>query len=930
MVQASAPRVGWVAAATLLAALAVLLSPLNGALSRPLHDWQARLLAPDAPPTDVLVVDIDDRSLAALKAQFGPWPFRRDVYALAVDQLRGLGATAIAFDLLLADAQPGDEALARAIARPGAPVVLAAAGLLHASDDSAPLTGIPRSSHAPPTGAHVWPTITLPTPSVWPASGAPPPLGIITTPLDADGVLRALPLWHTAGGAPTPLPLLPLAVHVRLHGANDAAAPHDGAAQFRPPFAAARAAVPVLPFAELLLAPATEGAAQVLRQRVQGRAVFIGSSALLADAVMTVQGQITGTSALAQTYTALRKGSGLQPPTLWADALLVLLALLPAAAALRRGHAAPRPDALATALSALLMAAVAAALLLGLRQPTLWAAPLATLAFGLALSLLLYQRQQAAAQRSLAQALAVAAETARAKGQFLANVSHEIRTPLGALLGVAELLAASPLTPTQQRQVRLFQDAGRTLHELINDLLDLSKMDAGHLDLESQPFSLHQVLERVADLMRPRAEGKGLQLLVERGADVPDGVLGDRMRLEQALNNLVGNAIKFTSRGEVRLRARPDADTPGSVCIEVVDTGIGIAPSKLDTIFEPYKQADSSVARNYGGTGLGLAITRRVVGLMGGRIEVTSTPGMGSVFRLRLPLPPATLEALPAAPAVALLAPPENTRTRSVLLAEDNEVNVYLFRAMLEGQPLAIEVAPNGLTALDMLTERAYDLAFIDIQMPGMDGLSVTRALRLLEARSGRARTPVVALTANAFASDIQASLDAGCDRHMAKPYPKSELLQALADLATGDAAPAHATPADAVPAGLPVAPPTAEFIGTPTMPPVLPFDPARALQRLGGDTALYQRVVEHASVFMEGWPQAFERASLDTDPSLALRLAHDLKSVSASLGADELSARAADVEHAIASAAVAPDTRALLATLTPVIVALSRARTAP
>ena len=497
----------WVAASAGLVGLLVLLTPLNASLSRPLSDVQARLLAPAAPPAGVLVVDIDDRSLATLKPQFGPWPYRRDVYALAVDQLRELGARAIAFDLLLADAQPADEALARAIARPGAPVVLAAAGLLQASADklssSVAGSGVSLPADLP---AHRWPSIMLPTSTVWPA-GVAPALGLVTTPLDSDGMLRELPLWHSAGGPRWPL--MPLAVHMQLAG--DDLRTH-GTAAVRPVFGAAAAGPPVLPFATLMAAAGDAGdtaAAKALREQISGRVVFLGSSALLADAVMTVQGQTSGTVALAQAYAALRDGRSLRAPALWADGLLLLLALVPAALTSWRGRPVPRRDTLAAALALVAMAAATGVLLFKMQQPTSWAAALATLGTGLLLALLLRQRQQVAAQQRLALELAVAAETANAKGEFLANVSHEIRTPLNALLGVADLLADSPLNTTQRHQVRLFQEAGRTLHELINDLLDLSKIEAGRLELEHQPLSLHALLQRVVDLMRPRAAARG-------------------------------------------------------------------------------------------------------------------------------------------------------------------------------------------------------------------------------------------------------------------------------------------------------------------------------------------------------------------------------------------------------------------------------------
>ncbi|MFT3821573.1 MAG: CHASE2 domain-containing protein [Rubrivivax sp.] len=910
----AAARSWWIWCSAAVVGLLVLLSPLNGWLSRAGVDWQLRRVAPPRSDAGVLVLDIDDASLAALKDAFGPWPFKRDVYALAIEQLREWGARGVAIDLLLADAQPGDAALARALARPGAPVVLAAAGLRHASDKPTPAAALASAAPAP-LPAQGWPTLALPTSTVWPAEDRPPPLGVITTPLDDDGVLRRLPLWHGAGALQ--LPLMSLAVQQAVDGAaplpraeGASALPRADSAAALPPVDAAgavhlafpaRSAWPaVRPFAELAEAALGRRDAAALRRQVQGRVVFIGSSALLADAVMTVQGQMSGTVALAQAYAALGQAGWVRPPSSALNAALLLVALLPAAWTVRRGRPSPGRDAAAAGLALLLGGALALAALLIARQPSLWAAPLLALLLGLALSLLAYQRQQAAHQRQLAQQAAVAADAARAKSAFLANISHEMRTPLNALLGVADLLADSPLTAEQRQHVQVFRESGRALHELINDLLDLSKIEADRLQLDLQPFSLQRSLSHLGALMRPRAEGKGLRLRLDLAGDLPDGVLGDRQRLEQGLMNLVGNAVKFTHQGEVRLSARRDPAHAGQILFEVADTGIGIAPSKLETIFEPFAQADGSITRLYGGTGLGLALTRSVVQRMGGSVQVSSTPGVGSVFALRLPLPPAAAPAVPAAaPAPdAAAAPAVPLR---VLLAEDNEVNVYIFRAMLADQPLALEVASNGPTALDLLQRQAFDIAFLDVQMPDLDGLSVTRELRRWEAGdapAGRRRTPVVALTANAFASDVQASLDAGCDRHLSKPFFKAQLLDALQQLALPAVPQPPAAPA----------------------PPVL--DEAAGLRRVGGDAALFERLIEHATVFMEAWPQSFDEALAAGKAERAQRLLQDLGSIAGSLGADALVRAAAALQQAPAAA----EARARLQeAIAPVIVALTR-----
>ncbi len=658
--------------------------------------------------------------------------------------------------------------------------------------------------------------------------------------------------------------------------------------------------------------------ADALAQAAQGRVVFIGSSALLADSVMTVSGQASGTAILAHTYAALRDERLLRPGSPWAQALLLALALVPALITWRRGQASVPRDALAAALAASAVVVTGLLLLWWRQMPTPWAAPLVAIVAGLLLSVVARQRWMAMTHRRLAQERAIAAAASQAKSEFLANVSHEIRTPMNALLGVAELLAETELDATQRRHVQVFREAGQSLHELINDLLDLSKIEAGRFELDVIPFSLHRLLDALVALQRPRAEQKGLRLDLLVADDVPDGVSGDRKRLAQALNNLLGNAIKFTASGGVQLAVSRalGADAP-PLRFAVTDTGIGIAPSKLQTIFDPFTQADGSVTRHYGGTGLGLSITRSVVQLMGGRVEVQSQPAQGSVFTVTLPLPAAALApvALPAAPPAAgedhLVGP-------RVLLAEDNEVNVYVFQAMLEPHCSRIDVASNGVTALEMARGQPYDLVFMDMQMPVMDGLTATRELRRFEAETGRPRTPIVALTANAYDSDLQDSAGAGCDVHIAKPFTREQLLEALARFALAPA------PRGTVAAAAP--PPGLRRAGLPMHPAL---DTPGALARLGGDEALLLRLIEHAAVFIEAWPQAFDAALLRGQTELTRRLAHDLVGIASGIGAQALADAAARLEASMALSASSQANPAALAGLReaiePVVVALTR-----
>jgi signal transduction histidine kinase len=829
---ASRRPLAWIPLVALLIGCCVAFSPLNLWLSRPSSDWQQRQLAPKQPPSSVVVIDIDDPSLADLRSLLGTWPFKRDVYALAIDQLRESGARAIAIDLLLADPHEGDTALARAMAREGAPVVLAAAGLRYTYGGAAALpsfwlpAAFSASSYSKSPEALVrapaqpWPSMVLPASSLWPSPDQPPNMGVITMPLDDDGHLRRLPLWHQ--WRDLRLPMLPLAVWLALDGAPGAmpgampgatppaAAPSwpvDDEGRVSVAFPGAAGAVEVMPFSKLARPALGLENPSALAQAVKGKVVFIGSSALLADTAMTVSGQASGTAILAHTFAALRDGRFLRHEAAWTQPVLLAIALTPALLTWRRGRVALPADALSAALTLLGIVGLAAVMLTFRQSPTLCAGALATVATGFGLSVVARQRWLAQHQRQLEFERVKALAANQAKSDFLANVSHEIRTPMNALMGVTELLGETPLNNEQRRHVQVFREAGQNLHSLINDLLDLSKIEAGRFEIDSDPFSLTDLLTRMNGLMRPLAEQKGLSFGFEWDSDVPETVRGDPKRLQQALTNLLNNAIKFTHRGSVDLRVSR-GDAAGQLVFKVSDTGIGISAPQIKKVFEAFTQADGSVTRLYGGTGLGLSITRELVQLMGGTVDVESTAGRGSTFSVRLPLlnldpvalrsaaveavvPDKTALASALAPAFApAFAPapaslPDDVRPpahlgQSVLLAEDNEVNVYLFKAMLEGHGLEIDVATNGLTALDLAQSRRYALIFMDIQMPGMDGLSVTRELRRFELESGRARMPIIALTANAYDADVASSLAAGCDLHIAKPFSKPQLVDAL------------------------------------------------------------------------------------------------------------------------------------------------------
>jgi signal transduction histidine kinase/ActR/RegA family two-component response regulator len=383
----------------------------------------------------------------------------------------------------------------------------------------------------------------------------------------------------------------------------------------------------------------------------------------------------------------------------------------------------------------------------------------------------------------------MAEEANRSKGEFLANMSHEIRTPMNGIIGMTDLALMTPLSELQRDYLQTVRNSAESLLVIINDILDFSKIEAGKLQIDTVDFSLRSLLDETLKPMAIRAKEKKLSLDLELRPDVPDVLVGDPMRLRQVLVNLVSNAVKFTSEGAILVRVTHDVEesrAAGSgsevmLHFSVIDTGIGIPEDKQAAIFQAFTQADGSTTRVYGGTGLGLSISWQLVTLMGGQIQVESTPGRGSAFYFSLTLARAKAHA-PFRPVAPPVAKTGSDRPMRVLVAEDNAVNRTLAEHLLRRRGHQPVLVTNGREAVDALERDQYDVVLMDLQMPEMDGFEATAAIRMRE-RSAGVHTPIVALTAHAMAGDRQRCLQAGMDGYVSKPINANDLFSAIGEV---------------------------------------------------------------------------------------------------------------------------------------------------
>jgi len=385
------------------------------------------------------------------------------------------------------------------------------------------------------------------------------------------------------------------------------------------------------------------------------------------------------------------------------------------------------------------------------------------------------------AQQSLVEARDKAEAASAAKGQFLANMSHEVRTPLNGIMGMAALLGETPLNPEQAEYTRVIRSSATALLAVVNDILDVSKVEAGMMTIESVAFDLRATCEAVVSLCTQLAVGRGIELRLAYDAGCPARFLGDAGRVRQVLLNLVTNAVRFTPAGSVRIvvRERERHDGASVVELAVVDTGVGIAPDKLDLVFEKFTQADASTTRRFGGTGLGLSISRSLAQLMGGGLTVQSELGRGSTFTATLRLLHADMSDASTEARARSWRP--LTRQARVLVVEDNLTNQRVAMHLLRKLGAAVEVAPDGAAAVARVTSEPFDVVLMDYHMPVMDGLDATRAIRALPGSHGS--VPIIAMTASAMEADRVACVAAGMTGYLSKPIDLAALHRALADV---------------------------------------------------------------------------------------------------------------------------------------------------
>ncbi|MFT5175975.1 MAG: signal transduction histidine kinase/ActR/RegA family two-component response regulator [Gammaproteobacteria bacterium] len=737
---------------------------------------------------DVLVVDIDEATMAQLDRSVGAWPYPRSLYADVVDYLFERGARAVVFDMLLVERRAGDDELSRTLAR-HRNVWLAARGqefsLARSADYYTQLQGH-MWSVPPNVPVSQWQDMLLPKRAL----GLQAAVGVINVKPDDDGVLRGISLFHRAYG--NTLPGMPVATlyesgvspKVSLVGnmlsVGNYRWPLDDKGRVRIQIPRNRDFFAVLSFRDVFAAARAvpgevDQAREIASGTVRGRTVYIGSSAaVLGDyAHLPIHGRTAGLGILALIHSALRNNLVLKPPHLGLDiALLALAAFLPLLYTNRRAFSELMistwaglgiGSALTVHAAAFgwyaQMSNVAPAILLG---TMVWLVQLA-----LRFRILYFERQLIWMEKLAAD------EANELKSRFLAHMTHELRTPLTAIIGYNNLLLEPQQTFAQRAQyVAVVQRNGAHLLTLINNLLDQAKIEAGQMSVDREPTRIRPLLEDFRNTLSALALEKNIELLLVCNQRVPDVLSIDGLRLTQILLNLTGNAIKFTERGEVRVEVDWQ---DGSLQIDVVDTGPGMDEQALARIFVAFSQADTTITRNHGGTGLGLTISRNLAQQMGGEITVRSLVGEGTVFTMRIDALQVEQRHPEPEPTNDEGAQASSKLVGNVVLVDDSLDIRELVALHLRRMGLTVSTADDGERGLEMVLRDNPDLVLMDVEMPGMNGQQATHALRQRGFKG-----VVLALTAHRDEALLQSLVKAGCDGVVNKPVTRDDLANAM------------------------------------------------------------------------------------------------------------------------------------------------------